>query len=177
MATSAIWKATATGARLRRRRRAHENAGRRCLQLTVATRAEPRPPTIRRRARKRRSDATVRTVRNVRPRNYTIAVQRLAAAGRCCGPSPARYRRNRPHQALEIQCGDRCGRCGRKWRPPFWCSGIAACLNDAADRPWVPANSLPTNLGQRSRAAGSGGLGRSWLGSLIDGPRRREAAV
>jgi hypothetical protein len=176
MATSAIWKATATGARLRRRRRAHENAGRRCLQLTVATRAEPRPPTIRRRARKRR-DATVRTVRNVRPRNYTIAVQRLAAAGRCCGPSPARYRRNRPHQALEIQCGDRCGRCGRKWHPPFWCSGIAACLNDAADRPWVPANSLPTNLGQRSRAAGSGGLGRSWLGSLIDGPRRREAAV
>jgi hypothetical protein len=30
-------------ARLRRRRRAHENAGRRCLQLTVAARAEPRP--------------------------------------------------------------------------------------------------------------------------------------
>ena len=66
MATSAIWKATATGARLRRRRRAHENAGRRCLQLTVAARAEPRPPTIRRRARKRRG-ATVRTVRIVRP--------------------------------------------------------------------------------------------------------------
>ena len=86
----------------------------------------------------------------------------LPAAGRCCGPSPARYRRNRPHQALEIQCGDRCGRCGRKWRPPFWCSGIAACLNDAADRPRVPENSPPTNLGQRSRPAGSGGVGRSW---------------
>jgi hypothetical protein len=51
--------------------------------------------------------------------------------GRCCGRSPARYRRNRPHQLLKIQCGDRCGRCGRKWRPPFWCSGIAACLNEA----------------------------------------------
>ena len=55
----------------------------------------------------------------------------LPAAGRCRGPSPAGYRRTRPHQVLEIQCRDRCGRCGRKWRPPFWCSGIAACLNDA----------------------------------------------
>ena len=50
---------------------------------------------------------------------------RRPEGGRCCGPSPARYRRNRPHQALEIQCRDRCGRCGHKWRPPFWCSGIA----------------------------------------------------
>jgi hypothetical protein len=57
--------------------------------------------------------------------------ERRPDGGRCCGPSPARYRRNRLHQALEIQCRDRCGRCGRKWRPPFRCSGIAACLNDA----------------------------------------------
>ena len=27
--------------------------------------------------------------------------------------------------SLEIQCRDRCGRCGHKWHPPFWCSGIA----------------------------------------------------
>jgi hypothetical protein len=55
----------------------------------------------------------------------------MADGRRCRGRSSARCRHNRPHQVLEIQCWDRCGRCGRKWRPPFWCSGIAACLNDA----------------------------------------------
>jgi hypothetical protein len=38
-----------------------------------------------------------------------------------------RLGRQREHSA---QCLDPCGRCGRKWRPPFWCSGIAACLID-----------------------------------------------
>ena len=37
------------------------------------------------------------------------------------------------------------------------------CRLSERRRPRVPANSLPTNLGQRSRAAGSGGVGRSWL--------------
>jgi hypothetical protein len=32
--------------------------------------------------------------------------------------------------SAQSQCLDPCGRCGRKWRPPFWCRGIAACLID-----------------------------------------------
>ena len=49
--------------------------------IEVTFRREGRARTIRLRARKRRG-ATVRTVRNVHPRNYIIAVQRLAGGRR-----------------------------------------------------------------------------------------------
>jgi hypothetical protein len=38
--------------------------------------------------------------------------------------------RDRPRQPLEIEWRDRCGRCGRKFRPPFWTTE-----NDHAGRP------------------------------------------
>jgi hypothetical protein len=38
--------------------------------------------------------------------------------------------RDRPRQPLEIEWRDRCGRCGRKFRPPFW-----TAENDHAGRP------------------------------------------
>ena len=159
-------------ARLRRRWRAHENAGRRCLQLTVAARAEPRPPTIRLTAAPENVGARPSAPSD--PEIISLRSNGLPAAGRCRGPSPAGYRRTRPHQVLEIQCRDRCGRCGRKWRPPFWCSGIAACLNDAVHRCQRILNQLTLDNGPRRAEA------VEWVGCecfLHRRSRRREAAV
>ena len=163
-------------ARLRRRRRAHENAGRRCLQLTVAARAEPRPvpsaaaPDKRLAPHVRTASAPSAPTPKSNPANGFAAqsVQTVARDADGSGNGNAPTVGTKPLKSNAGIVADDAG---------MYVLAVLVqrnCRLSERRRPQVPENSLPTNLGQRSRAAGSGGVGRSWLGSLIDGPRWRE---
>ena len=80
---------------------------------------------------------TVRIVRIVRARDSPCAPTALPVARRWTvdGRSGWSYR-DRPRQSLEIEWGDPGGRCGRKYRPPFWAAeNIYAAAQHRVHRP------------------------------------------